>query len=101
MAHLEVGGGYKIHQLHLSLTEEQDYFNECPGYNTKQSDGEAPVILELWGIWSTLSLPLLPGPLWPEVVPSDRVLPRDQIELFDIQTMCKWIAYAKLNCLII
>ena len=26
--------------------------NECPGYDTKQSDGEAPVILELWGIQS-------------------------------------------------
>ena len=22
--------------------------NECPGYGTKQSDGEVPVILELW-----------------------------------------------------
>ena len=48
--------------------------NECPGYDTKQSDGEVPVILELWGIQSTLSLPLLPGPLWPGVVALDRVL---------------------------
>ena len=47
--------------------------NECPGYNTKQSD-EASVILELWGIRSTPSLPLLPGSLWPGVVASDRVL---------------------------
>ena len=37
--------------------------NECPGYDTKQSDGEVPVMLELWGMWSTPSLPLLPGPL--------------------------------------
>ena len=22
--------------------------NECPGYDTKQSDGEIPVMLELW-----------------------------------------------------
>ena len=33
----------------------------------KQSDGEAPV-LELWEIWSTSSLPLLPDSLWPVVV---------------------------------
>ena len=25
-----------------------DFPNECPGYGTKQSDGEAPVMLELW-----------------------------------------------------
>ena len=31
------------------------------------TDGEAPV-LETWGIWSTLSLSLLQGPLWLEVV---------------------------------
>ena len=30
--------------------------NECPEYDTKQSDGEIPVMLELWGMWSTLSL---------------------------------------------
>ena len=23
--------------------------NECPGYNTKQSDGAVPVMLEFWG----------------------------------------------------
>ncbi len=25
----------------------------CPGYDTKQSDGEVPVILDIWGIQST------------------------------------------------
>ena len=39
--------------------------NECPGYDTKQSDGEAIVMLELWGMCSTPLLPLLPGSLWP------------------------------------
>ena len=48
--------------------------NECPGYDTKQSDGEFPVIPGLWGIRNTPSLPLLPGPLWPGVVAPDRVL---------------------------
>ena len=38
--------------------------NECPEYDTKQSNGEVPVMLGPWGIRSTLSLPLLPGPLW-------------------------------------
>ena len=37
-------------------------------YDTKQSDGDVPVILELCGMQSTPSLPSLPGPLWPEVV---------------------------------
>ena len=35
--------------------------NECPVYDTKQSDGEFPVILKLWGMLSTLSLSLLPS----------------------------------------
>ena len=43
-------------------------------YDTKQSDGEVPVMLELWGMWSTTLLPLLPGPLWPGVVAPDRAL---------------------------
>ena len=42
--------------------------NECPGYETKQSDGEVPVMLEFWGMWSTPSLSSLPGQLWPGVV---------------------------------
>ena len=28
-------------------TQEVDSPNECPGYNTKQPDGKAPVMLEL------------------------------------------------------
>ena len=28
--------------------------NECLGYGTKQSDGEAPVMLEIWGMRTTL-----------------------------------------------
>ena len=40
------------------------------------------VRLKLMGMWSTLSLPLLPAPLWPGVVEPDRVLTIGQIELF-------------------
>ena len=43
--------------------EGQNSSNVCLGYDTKQSDGDAPVMLELWGMWSTPSLPLLLGPL--------------------------------------
>ena len=32
------------------------------------------------GMWSSHSLPLLPGPLWPGVVAPDEVLSMDQIE---------------------
>ena len=55
-------------------TEGYDSHNECPGYDTKQSDGKVQVILELWGMLSPLSLPSLPGPIWPGVVAPDRVL---------------------------
>ena len=44
---------------------------KCPGYDIKQSDGENLVMQELWGMWSTTLLPLLPGPLWPGVVAPD------------------------------
>ena len=55
--------------------------NECPGYDTKQSDGEVPIMLKLWRMQSTPSLPLLPGPLWPGGVAPARVLSIVQIEL--------------------
>ena len=38
-------------------------------------------MLELWGMQSTLSVPLLPGPLWPKVARPDRVLSMGEIEL--------------------
>ena len=38
-------------------------------------------MLELWGMWSTTSLPLLPGPLWLEIVATDRALHMGYIEL--------------------
>ena len=49
-------------------------YNECPIYDTKQSDGGVPVMLELWEMWSTPSLPQLPGLLCPGMVASDRAL---------------------------
>ena len=42
-----VDWGCRIHQLHLCRGVILPP-NECPGYDTKQSDGEVPVMLELW-----------------------------------------------------
>ena len=56
----------------------------CPWYDTKQSNVDAPVMLELWGMWNTPSLPSFPGQLWPRVVAPGRVPSMGQIELFDI-----------------
>ena len=86
---INVGWGCRIHRLHLYRKINSP--NESPGYDTKQSDAEVPVMLEFWGMQRIPSLPLLPGPLWPRVVAPDRVLSMGQIEL-----NCN---YAKLNCL--
>ena len=61
--------------------EGQESPNECPGYDTKQSDGKVLVVLELRGIQITPSQPFLPGPLWPRVVAPERVLTMTQIEV--------------------
>ena len=65
-----VGRGCRIHRLQLCRGVRPSP-NECPGYNTNQSNGEVPVILELWGMRSTPLLPSLPGSLWPGVVAPD------------------------------
>ena len=69
-----VGYGCRIHRLHLCRGVKKKKPNECPGCDTKQSDGEVPVMLGLWGMQSTPSLPLLPGSLWPGMVAPDRAL---------------------------
>ena len=68
-----VGWGCRILQLHL-YREVKPPPNEYPRYDTKQTDGEVPVMLELWGMQSTPLLPLLPFQLCPGVVAPDRVL---------------------------
>ena len=83
-----VGKGCRIYWLHLCRGVRLPY--ECPGYNTKQSDGEASVMLELLKMQSTTLLPSLPGPLEPGVVVPDRVLSMGQIEL-DCLLMLNWI----------
>ena len=72
-ANFPVGWGCRIHRL-LLCRGVRPPPNECPRYDTKQSDGEVPAMLELWGMRSTPSLPSLPGPLWPGVVAPDKAL---------------------------
>ena len=64
-----VGWGCRIHRLLLFRGVRPP--NEYLRYDTKQSDGEVPLMLELWGMQSTPSLPSLPSPLWPGVVAPD------------------------------
>ena len=82
---------------------------ECPGYDTKQSD-EVSVMLELWAMWSTSSLPSLRDPIWFWVVSPDRALSMDQIEqdcvlLLNLISwnetvlIFKLCTYTKLKCL--
>ena len=78
-----IGLGCRIHQLHLCRGIKKTFLDECR-YDIKQFDGEALVMLELWEMQSTHSLPLLPGLLWPRVVAPDRILSMGQIEQFDI-----------------
>ena len=53
--------------------------NECPDYDTKQSGGDIPEVVELWELQNTPSLPSLPGSLG--VVAPDMILTMSQIEL--------------------
>ena len=85
----QVGWGCRIHRLHLYKGIRLP--NEYPGYDSKPSDGESPVMLEHWRMRSTPSLPSPPGPLWLGVVGPDKVLSMGQIELN--------YTYAELNCL--
>ena len=49
-------------------------------------------MLELCGMWSTPTLPLLPGPLWSRMVAPDRALSMGQIELNGV-LMLNWIVW--------
>ena len=53
-------------------------------YDTKQSDGEALKMLELWGMPNNSLLPSLSSSLWSRVVATNRVLSIGQIKLCGI-----------------
>ena len=65
-----VGWGCRIHRLHLCREVRLPQWVSC--YDTKQSDGEGLVMLELWGMLSTPSLLSLLGSLWSGVIAPDR-----------------------------
>ena len=87
-----VGLDRRIHRLHLCRVRPP---NKCLAYDTKQSDCEFPIMLELWGMRSTPSLPLLPGPHWPRVVAPHMVLSMGQIEL-NCVLILNWITWNRL-----
>ena len=56
-----VSWGCRIHWLHLCRGVRPPPPNECPRYDTKQSDGErVPAVLELWGMRSTPFIAIAP-----------------------------------------
>ena len=61
-------------------------------YDTKQYDDDVPVMLELWGMQSTPSLPSLPGSHWPGGV----VLDKGPIYRLNITKLC---TSAELSCM--
>ena len=92
-----IGWGSRIPQLHLCWVVRPSTI-KCSGYYTKPSDGDAS-ILELWGMWSTSSLPLLQSPPWPRVEVLVRVSFMSQTEVFDHLTMYKQMNSGLFNVL--
>ena len=87
-------GGCRIHRL-LLCRGVRPPPNECPGYDSKQSDGEVPAMIKLWGMWSTSLLPSFPGPLWLKVVALDKG------PIYGLNRTKRWLAFTvfiHLNC---
>ena len=76
----------RIRRLHLSCWLRTPPSDDCPVYDIKQSDGEAPVMLELCRMRNSSSLPSFPGPRWSGVVALIEVQSKGQIEPFTILT---------------
>ena len=74
------------------LAVSVQYTDWISGYDSKQSDGEDPVMLDLWGMQNTPLLPLLLGPFWSGVVTPYRFLSMDQIGLNSV-FMINWIVW--------
>ena len=86
----QIGYVYRIHQLHMCRGVR--FPVSCLEFNTKQSDGETSIMLEVWGMLSTSSLPWLSGPLCTGVVAPGRPLSMDQIGL-NCLLMLNWIVW--------
>ena len=70
----QYGWGCRIHRLHLCGGVRFPPAMSVLDMTLNILMGEAPVMLELWGMRSTPTLPLLPGRLWPRMVAPDRAL---------------------------
>ena len=68
--------------------------NECPGYDTRQSDGEVLVMLGLWVIWSTLHCHCSQCHSSKECFSYDRALSMGSIELNCIHIL-NWIGWIR------
>ena len=91
-----VGWGCRIHRLLLC--------NVCPEYDTKQSDGEVPVLLELWGMCNTplIAIALRSTLAGLEAPDKDRVYRSNRTKLWSLElniSAFKLSIHAKLNCL--
>ena len=80
--------GWSIYQLLVCIGVRPPPPKNCHRYDTKQSAGKVLVMLDLWGMWSNPSLPLLQG--------YSRVLSMGQIEQ-NWLLMLNWIVCNK-NC---
>ena len=93
----------RIHQLLLCRGVRHPLQRVYWIYDTKQSDGEVPVMLELWRMQSTSSLPLLPSSLRLRVVAPDRVLSesnRTKLCTYAKQNCLKWNCFGMLNWIV-
>ena len=63
-----VGWGCRIYLLHLCRGVRLSVLD----MTLNNSDGDVPVMLQIWGMLNTPLLPSLPGPLWPGVVAPDK-----------------------------
>ena len=78
-----VNWGCRTHRLH-HCRGVKPHPSGCPVYDIKQFDGEAPVMPEFGGMWSTPTLPPHTTLLWLGEVAPERILSMGQIKLFDI-----------------
>ena len=72
-------GGAVEYRLYLLRGVRPSY--ESPDYDTKKSDGEVPMMQEIWVMLKIPSLPSLPDSLFLGVVAPDRALSMGQIDL--------------------
>ena len=92
----------KLPSTHLMIiaqlagaVEYTDWTSAGSWYDTKQSDGEVPVILEHWGMKFTPSL--LPDSLWSGVEAPERV---QSMGLIESNPGFKSLLFLQLNCLL-